>query len=821
MTTRPRLLSKLALGTAMVSAALTFAGRADGANSSLQMKAPDGFGDLSGERELLLDVYYAGKLLRQTLVRAHDNRVVFIEPAEVAASIPDLLDSASLTASISQTLPANTALACGLQRSPDCGNLTGGDVGVILDEDRLRLDLFVPTAMLKAPSPLARSYLDKPKNELSLVSLMSATVVGSSDRPAEVYLQNRTVASLGMARFLADIAGGTDTTVVVDQALLVAERQDWRYQVGSYWLPVSDLLGRRRVLAIGASTQLDTRANKSLAAGTPVPLSLAMPGRVDVLVDGRVISSKTYPAGNQLLDSTGLPDGSYDIELRINENGGRVRQERRFFSRGAELAPVGRPLLSGNIGYLDQSDGASLDLRQAFVAASAAFRVRQRVGVDAKVFAISTKVIGEAGIFYDAGFAQVRVSALASSKSDRGFIGQASSSGAGPLSLSVDVRRLKSGSASPVLPFSPRRATFNADGPTGFGLGGTTTQAVGVASYRIGNASLRLLGQYRSEQNGSRSFSVSGLVDVPVQVLGHRPIWLQGELSKSNHDASIRVSARFLRSAGAWSLAGTSGARYTNRKSRGRIDAVGEIQAGHSAQLASDIQLSTDAAVGRDVEAGYARVSSSLWAPGFNVRGDAAQAFGGPLQYSGTFNTGLAWAGKDLGLSGSGLNNAAIQVSAHGQPDQTFDVLVDGTPRGTVRGNETTTVFLEPYRSYAVRLRSKGDALSGGELEEQSVTLYPGGVARLSWATPTIFVVFTRLLDETGRPLANAQVKGLQGEEYTNENGFFQIEASDGERLQVIEATGARCGVLITQASPKDSLWAPEELVCHQKSLQP
>ena len=54
-----------------------------------------------------------------------------------------------------------------------------------------------------------------------------------------------------------------------------------------------------------------------------------------------IVTANRILAGNNVLDTSGLPDGSYALVLRIHEAGGAVREERRFFVRNAQIAPVG------------------------------------------------------------------------------------------------------------------------------------------------------------------------------------------------------------------------------------------------------------------------------------------------------------------------------------------------------------------------------------------------------------------------------------------------------------------------------------------------
>ncbi|WP_163471554.1 TcfC E-set like domain-containing protein, partial [Escherichia coli] len=75
--------------------------------------------------------------------------------------------------------------------------------------------------------------------------------------------------------------------------------------------PGADLVGRRRILGVGVSSQFDTRADRMQLFGSPLVVFLGQRSRVDIYVEGRLVSSQSFEAGNQTLDTNSLPDGSY------------------------------------------------------------------------------------------------------------------------------------------------------------------------------------------------------------------------------------------------------------------------------------------------------------------------------------------------------------------------------------------------------------------------------------------------------------------------------------------------------------------------------
>ncbi|QNP45802.1 TcfC E-set like domain-containing protein [Sphingomonas sediminicola] len=91
-------------------------------------------------------------------------------------------------------------------------------------------------------------------------------------------------------------------------------------------------------MGFGFATQFDTRADADSLEATPLIIFLGQPARVEILVDNRLVTSGSYEAGNNSVDTSNLPDGSYPLVLRIREASGAVREERRFFVKNAQIA---------------------------------------------------------------------------------------------------------------------------------------------------------------------------------------------------------------------------------------------------------------------------------------------------------------------------------------------------------------------------------------------------------------------------------------------------------------------------------------------------
>lgn len=802
-----------------VSAAFIIAppARASG-GGSFTASAPEGFEILASERQVMLDAYSGGRKLGEVRATIAPGVLRFDDPASVAGLIPDVARNGELTAALTGPLPANVSLSCGSVRREACGVLLPERAGIILDEERFRVDIFVSPELLVRPDPAAAVYLEQPDDEPSLISLVGATVSGSSRGDETWHLQNRSIASIGSVRLRNDSSLSTGTGLTFDNLTLEADRREWRYAGGILWAPGTELIGRRRIVGLGAATQLDTLVNKEALLGTPLSIFLQQPAKVEVLVDGRIVSSRIYPAGNRLVDTANLPNGSYDVVLRIQEDGRPARREQRFFTKGSAMAPLGRPLFSAFAGLMPSSNrGLSFEGDTFFYEAMAAYRLTPALGVDAAILGTQHKGIFEGGATYHSPYAQVRVAALVSSSADYGALLRVTSVGQGPASFSLDLRKVVSQDGRPLIPTTTSSGTFSEDPEAAFSDRGSYTQALSILGYRLGQANLRLTGIYRKNGSDDASYSIGASAELPVIRTGRWDIVLQADARRTERDFASFIGARFLVNRGNLAFSGSGGVNHQSNRP-GRDDRfVGEAQAAWYRQLANHSQISGDAAVGRDVDGSYARASAYARSSALNARADFLRQFGDhhTTQYTATLDSGIALSKTGFGIAGRDMNDTAVIVSIAGSdPGQSFEVLVDEVARGTITSGGRLMLFLKPYQVYDVRLRPSGAQIASFDTAPRTVTLYPGNVSRLDWDVTPLFILFGRAVGADGRPVAHADISGSHGIGRTDGEGYFQIETNGEDQLRITNRNGANCVLAVRPAQPVNGLVSAGDIMC-------
>jgi Mat/Ecp fimbriae outer membrane usher protein len=817
-----RLIRRAALLPALVAASAPAAGAAHEAFSLQSVGVPAGFADLATPRQAFVDVYFGARKIGETKIESWPGYLRFANPDAIARLIPNAKLSSELTDALSDDLPANEDRACPKGVSKGCGLLAPNLVGVIFDQDRFRVDLFLNPQLLELSNAADDLYLPTPTAPLSLTSSIGFALSGSSTTNPVYNVQNRSVVAFRNARVRTDSSYARGFGSVIDNAVVELDRPGFRYSAGLFWAPGLDLTGQRRILGVGVATQLDTRADRDEIRGTPLVLFLSQPARVELFIDGRLVGSAVYEAGNNVIDTSTLPDGSYEIVLRVNEVNGAVREERRFFAKNAQVAPVGQPLYFAYAGMLANTRrhrpvSVSNDL---FYQVGTARRLSDAIAVDVSFTGTPNRPLVEAGGWFLSRFGRMRAAALVSPSGDHGAILQLLSGQAGPLAVNFDLRRIWSHNNTPLVPLSNHINTFRADDIVDSNIAnGSYTQISGSIGYRFGSAYLAVTGSFRKDGDGS-DFNVGPNFNWPLVTRHALQISFQADAQVTRKTTAAYVGFRMLFTSAGLSLFSTGGRRaFSDRTAHGsslRYNGVGSVTAGYSYQDELT-QASVQGGLDRDADLTRARASALLYSRFGNARAEISQGIQGDkrTQYSLTMQGGAVLNRDDAMFSGRNLEESALVISVDGASRNTqFDVLVDERSRGRVRSGGRLPLFLQPYRSYKVRLRPVDGAAVWFDSSAREYTLYPGNVQHVHWQAEQLITVFGRALRSNGTPVADAVVTSKRGLGQSDVNGYFQVEVVPNESLSFRTAAGNSCDVALGRLGNNQEFAALGRVIC-------
>lgn len=769
------------------------------AELAISVVEPAGFEALAAEQTLLVDVYFGGRRIGEAEIETSRGDVSFADPQALVAMIPGLEDSARLLPSIAAgTLPANGRLACaqGADRSA-CGRLEPGELGVILDRDNLRLDLFVNPRLLAVAAPVAETYLPPPAAGLSLINAVGAVISGTTEgRDGTLYdVSDRLLVGLGQSRLIAEFGHSSDLGFRSEQVVFEQDLPEKRLLAGAFSVANSELIGRQKLLGIGIESQIDTRADREDILGAPVVVFLSQRSKVDILRDGRILASRAYEAGNQKLDTSALPEGAYEITLRIAEARGGQREETRFFSKSRRVPSFGRQDFFAFAG-LRIDDPLSLRPSDTpLVQAGVARRLTRHLALDA----MATLSGGEAGMQAGGTFmtpvVTVRAAVLGTSDGSRGGLLQLSSSGYSRLNFSAELRRLDlAGDGGRISAFAPARFDLAevSESPASKPAD-SFWQAAATVSY--GTGGLQLFGSafYRRNDGEAESYGVGPSV---------RWEFLQSDALRLAVDGNAVATRRGTTGYVGISLSLVGRSRSLSASAGPRLSSVRGEADGLAGTLTGALQASDFIGGELNLAAGYERqpglhavnASGQLRGEALSLAADVIRSDDrdrSQTRYSASAQTVLAVGPGAAALQGRGSSDSLVVARVKGaRASDRFEVLVNDTAAGALSGGESLALSLPSYRAYDVRLRAVGGELVSYDGSTRRIGLYPGNVRVLEWDARPIRVIIGRLLFEDGSPVAGARLKAPGGLAETDPQGNFQIESAGDGYLDVTLASG-------------------------------
>jgi hypothetical protein len=806
--------------------ALTINGVARGATSNVELSTagtPPGFGELTSARVTMVDVYFGGRKIVETLVTTKPGSLQFRSPQDVLGAMPQLIASPDVTSALALELSTNSSAVCRDSNARDCGSVTPETIGVIYDEDRFRVDLFVNARFLKNVSIDRNGYLPLPKTPLSLTSSLGLAASGAFGQSSTYNVQNRTVIGVENARIRMNSSIASHLGFVMDDLVGEIDRKDLRYSGGLFWAPGNDFTGQRRIIGAGVGTQFDTWADQQSLHGTPLILFLASPSRVEILMDGRLISARSYPAGNVDLDTSSLPDGSYSVLLRIHQSNGSVREERRFFVKNQNAPPTGHPIYYAYAGLLANTERNHpiSPSSTVYYQAGAAWRLSNTFALDVGALGTQHKAIAQAGAWLILHQARFRISGLASSAGDTAALVQGSWGGHGPLNLSFDIRRIWSHDGQPLIPLPSYVNSFGETPPTGVQLAtGSYTQATASLGLRLGNGFIGVVGSFRKDRHQPSDYTIGPTVNYPVINRGRFQLVFEATAERTRSTTAAFAGFRALITRGGVSVGGSLGESIQrdrdDNSDRSRSRAIGNVTAQYSHEGQDGTLLNVEAGADRSIDTSTLNAGTTVYSRFGNLRADLIQNVEGSkqTQYDVSYETGIALTSHAASVGGKDLQQSALIVTVHGDSGAAFNVLVDEAVRGRVKAGQRFSLFLPGYRIYSVRLVPTASATLDYDSATRAVTLFPGNVQLLDWRIESFFTIFAQAMTSRGAPIADALVRSPKGISQTDLNGYFQLDVRSDDPVTIERGEGQTCQVALPKVMAKNDFASLGKVVC-------
>lgn len=762
----------------------------------------------------LVNVYFFGRWVDTAMINLDRQHLQFETPSHLLDILTGVHRLEEVAEHLKKAMPLNTGLVCSPWREKrDCGWLEPKDVGVIYDAKRLRVDLFLANEFLSYRSRYSDLYL--PEARPRKTSIVSARAVATrlDQENSGVYSTATGLFSYGEGNlaFNADYNSESDLYRIRTFSL-THYFPDHELQAGTFSYSPSGYLANLDVMGMRWNSSTKSRRNVAHLLSSDVEIFLPRRSIVQLAIGDRVYSGASYEAGSHNLDTSMLPEGTYELDVIINDPDSGTRVEKRLHTRSPLLPPAGQ----GKYGFML---GAPVDS-----AVTEKYPQREKDVVFAADY--GQRLDGRTA--WRLGFMQLRQDSLLQGQliqfkrntlwKARLLAGESHTYGLG---FSV---AYKNGWFSTKLDADHYNSDINFEASETKALqtllASGFTQVIGSISRQIGVTAFELKSTYREQDSFSKQDKRNQVV-----LSMKRPV-LKGSGIKGEFEAryqrdsveeQVLLQLRLAFDKNRWKT--KANVNYgvdkdgDSRRSKG-VSATYK-SADSSAQ---SYWKNTVFAIGNDRSD---TVGAKL---GFENRHfNAAATTELSLKESGeSLHRSVGEVGVQIALDGDGtaaggmaFTGSGVIIDVSGEPKgRGFDIFANGSRVRSGRIGSTHFVSLKPFKDYTLKLVPQSMDGNGIDRREHSFTLYPGNVERVRTHTVPQYRLITTLVDQTGGPLGEAVVERAGSTFSIEADGMIKMMVAPGEILSVKTMNQKDCLVVTPVVNSLDVLVSDRPLVC-------
>lgn len=757
---------------------------------------PPGFEALLEPQMTFADVFYGAQKITSIPLIYTAGFVEIQNPKQLVNLIPDLIDPLAVEHALSGSLPSNRELICTKTSTSLCGVLTSKPdiAAVIWDENRFRLDVFINSEQFAVRAVDIEKYLGHSSAGWSMMQtgyMAASSETGTnwaytlSGVNTVAYRENRMATSLYL----------TEDEFNVSDMVIARDFESLSYQAG-YFSGDSGQLSfgyGQSMLGFNIGTNLNTRVDLRQSSGNEVDVFLDSRSEVSIYKDGRLISSNTYDAGNQIIDTTALPSGSYDIDIRIKDAFGIETSETVFYVKSKNLPPRDQDLWFFEAGQRTESGSGVFDdtIDDWLVRTGYRQRWGESSSINYGLTANKQEIMGEIGWF---GMNRYFQSSLSFAGTDRNGYGL-DAYGNGSVRdwyLSGGFRYINN-------------KHYNNRFETSSLLGESYTQSSLSLSRSTPFGYVSLNGRANSRFDDGDDYTSATLSFSPNAInIANSSLSFRSELTNENGNWYGLLSFTWRMTRDQWSGRISPRVEYQGDKgfaSETRPDISGDIRWRDGDVWAPDVSASMTGFYEEDYYGGAIDVDMAgrYGSLGAQVQrqtsGEATS-----LTYNVNGATAFVVTEDTLSVGGQRQAQAAVVIKIEGETEGVwYDVLVNGSSKGYAVPGADTVIPLRPFERYEVELRERGVGFSNFSGKSYDVTLYPGNVKPLVWNIAPVIIVFGQFVLADGSAAGQGVVSGVEGVSFTDASGFFQASIKQDVEVLSIETKEGVCRVSIPE----------------------
>ncbi len=774
----------------------------DSAKPVITTGIPEGYEDLLEPQLTLVDIYFNGILVGATLASYTPETIAFEEPQEILTMLTSLIDPQSLLSYLTVLFPTNQSRLCFYQGQPDCGVLRPQVVGVIFDESRLKVDLFINPTLLKQQTLAIDKYLPLSTSGASMINALSMAFSGGELREDFYAAQLNTTFGYKNYHVIANIESDSQNNTRLDQLSMVYENRNLSFQVGSFRTRTqsNDFFGQRDFLGVRVESSLASRTDLEQASGSRIFLFLNERSRVEVFKDGQLLDSRLYQAGNIELDSRDFPQGAYNLEIKVVGDSGRERVETHFYSKSLTLPPIDESLFFFEAGYPedDRRENYPVAKDDALARFGYVSRPFDFFGASIALAKNRQQQSAEFGTYWLANQLELQTNHAITADSDHASY------------YLLNLRRPDFFlSASYRRTYTDRQSSINSELRL---IAENSRQTVINLGMPLSDSILNIFARTSTfeEADNFRAYGLSWRKNLFRS--GRMLLDWNIDFSKEKDDKRLLtgLTLRFLNRNWSWD----SNLSYQNRQTAQQTQRYWDqyLRVTHRdiesdyGSLTNSLELSntaerTSAVYQSEVSNDYGQSRLILE----NINGgsqidDSEGNSGSRNRYSLTGHFNFVTSGGEIVIGGNRQNAAGILIDLEMVETEglDFSVIINRVERTRVKAGGKTFVALPPYESYQVTLIPLGETLVNFDNTPKQFTLYPGNVENLVWRIKPVKVIILQLIND-GEPFSNSRLQSDNIYARTDESGWIQMEVSEAAELRFVNSLSQECKIKLDE----------------------
>lgn len=775
---------------------------------------PAGFESIGGATSNIVDLIYNGKNLGTVDITGNDETISFDDPTIVAYLLPEIKNADSLVELLSQEFDSNVDKICFAKQDPvGCGTLDAAPVALIYNSGLLSVDLFIAAELQSVARLDLTRYLARPGEKQS--TILSVNTVASDFQGQEPSLDAATYGLIGYGN--GYIQSGVDFSSNRNQfrlrdLSLNHYYRDHEVQLGAFSHTGGSGLLDIRLLGATFSSSLKTRLDLDYAFSTQLIVYLVRRSVVQIAVDDRVLTGDTYDAGNQTLDTRALPDGRYEVEIRIVDPVSGLRKETRIFTKNEQLPPLNESLYSFTAGvplnHADQHVFPKMDDRRV-LSVTWAKRVKEYSAIELGLHQVDDQVILNSKITLMDDHVTTQMG----------------------VSIAEHGTRI----------FSFRSGYLNRDFSAELSMEHATTgddvedsllhemipndySQIGLSLNRsFGNTAVGVSSRYSRKLPESELNEDTKLDSAQYALYLRRSILTKSDLRGSidgrlqKDEIGTRASIRFNVFLGkpnwttniAYIAAQAENDEQSNQLTLESSWQHTTAKSSRWAVSAYANQLDENNSLGAQVKLEHPRFQA-----GWSSQWTNASAFGNTLNSVASLSMHLGVDELGGAFSGTDYAESGVIVDVQGQPvGAPYDIIVNGLKLSAGRVGSAQMVGLQPFEHYSIKLVPRGLLSNGIGESIYEFSLFPGNVERITVVAKNLVLLVTELVRENGDSVGNAVVE-IDGNPLLIDSGIFQGELPQGDIITIRPEAGPPCRFEVPLSPGEDVFVTETALVC-------